>query len=457
MRGVTFAICGFLALAIAAVQAAAVEAAAAQAQDCPGNPDAIGTSRTIVVDPAEHRLVGSMQYRESLPLEDHEVVLTFDDGPIPPYSKRVLDILASECVKANYFLVGQMAKNFPDMVRRIHEAGHTIGTHSENHPLIFTKMSLARAEQEINDGIAAVTRALDDGTAPAPFFRFPGLGRSDGVERYLASQHLMTWSADFPADDWTKISPAEVYARALRRIEVNHKGILLLHDIHERTVEALPTLLRELKRRGYRIVHVVATTPDLPKTATDPHQWVMHPRQVWAPAPAYEQAGTDPELPAPSPASFGFANPADLRSLLRGPVSRPRTGLVRGQVPLPPVSIWPRGLNEEAGPAAAGVPPAPPASGRPVLPAPSPQNFGYPGEPEGAGGLEGPDDAPRAPTPGGQRKASLDRAPTPSRAAPDIRPMVPAVTYDDMSTGSVVRRMPPAPTATEKMPHGAFP
>src|ERR1700752_5147598 len=74
--------------------------AAASATDCPGHPDALGTSRVLVVDPAEHARIGIMQYRETLPLADHEVVLTFDDGPLPPYSNRVLETLASQCVKA---------------------------------------------------------------------------------------------------------------------------------------------------------------------------------------------------------------------------------------------------------------------------------------------------------------------------------------------------------------------
>src|ERR1700687_2172524 len=130
---------------------------AVRAAECPGNPDALGTSRTIVVDPTEHPRVGTMQYRETLPLQDHEVVLTFDDGPLPPRSTKVLEILASECVKATFFLVGRMARSFPDLVRRIHDAGHTIGTHSESHPLSFNRMSVQRAEQEINDGIASVT------------------------------------------------------------------------------------------------------------------------------------------------------------------------------------------------------------------------------------------------------------------------------------------------------------
>src|SRR4051812_42323599 len=80
--------------------AAGLAAMPASAADCPGNPGALGTSRTLVVDPKEHPRIGTMQYAETLPLQDHEVVLTFDDGPLPPHSGKVLDILASQCVKA---------------------------------------------------------------------------------------------------------------------------------------------------------------------------------------------------------------------------------------------------------------------------------------------------------------------------------------------------------------------
>src|SRR5271170_1963241 len=109
-------------LAVTLFTAGAVGAAVGA--ECPGNPDAIGTSRTIVVDPVEHPRLGSMQYHETLPLEDHEVVLTFDDGPLPPRTNHVLDILANECVKATFFLVGKMATTYPDVVRRTAAAGH---------------------------------------------------------------------------------------------------------------------------------------------------------------------------------------------------------------------------------------------------------------------------------------------------------------------------------------------
>lgn len=247
------------------------------ATDCPGNPNALGTSRTLVVDPMEHPRIGTMQYRETLPLKDHEVVLTFDDGPLPPHSTQVLQILASECVKATFFIIGRMAHQFPEGVRRVRAAGHTIATHSENHPLHFERMSPERIRQEIDDGINHTAEALGDPSVVAPFFRVPGLRRGQVMEDYLVSKGIQSWSADFPADDWLHISSDQVYSRAISRIEAKGRGILLLHDIQARTVAALPRILQTLKARGYRIVHVVPATPDRPKTPTEPREWYIHP------------------------------------------------------------------------------------------------------------------------------------------------------------------------------------
>src|ERR1700759_2463215 len=109
------ALCSALSLGLFACLAAQPASAA----DCPGNPDAIGTSRTLVVDPREHPRIGTMQYPETLPLRDHEVVLSFDDGPLPHNSDQILAILASQCVKANFFTIGQMAHTYPDGVRKL--------------------------------------------------------------------------------------------------------------------------------------------------------------------------------------------------------------------------------------------------------------------------------------------------------------------------------------------------
>ncbi len=262
---------------LSSVLTAAAIAAPASAVDCPGNPGALGTSRTLVVDPTEHPRIGTMQYEETLPLQDHEVVLTFDDGPLPPHSTKVLDILGSQCVKATFFIIGRMARSFPEGVRRVRDAGHSVGTHTQNHPLSMNRMPVERARQEIDEGIAATKAALGDGGGLAPFFRIPGLLRANAVEEYVASQGIQIWSADFPADDWHHISSARVYEIAMRRLEAKGKGILLLHDIQGRTATALPRILETLKVRGYRIVHVVPATPERPKTPTEPREWKLHP------------------------------------------------------------------------------------------------------------------------------------------------------------------------------------
>jgi peptidoglycan/xylan/chitin deacetylase (PgdA/CDA1 family) len=245
------------------------------AAPCPGNDNALGVSRVIAVDPKEHTRIGTMQYQETLPLADHEVVITFDDGPIPKYTNRILETLATECVKATFLMVGEMAKAHPDDVRRVFSEGHTIGTHSYSHPFTFRRMNEQQAGKEIDAGIEAVQNALGDPNELAPFFRVPGFLTAKPTEAALAARGLMTWSADFPADDWKKISSAEIVKRAMSRLEAKGRGILLLHDIHERTVEALPIILNELKTHGYHIVHVVTATPQVAKTETTPEQWSL--------------------------------------------------------------------------------------------------------------------------------------------------------------------------------------
>jgi peptidoglycan/xylan/chitin deacetylase (PgdA/CDA1 family) len=288
-----FALISFMSIIFLAVPATAA--------DCPGHPDAIGTSRVLVVDPTEHPRIGTMQYRETLPLEDHEVVLTFDDGPLPPYTKRVLETLDANCVKATYFLIGQMAQAYPDFVRQIHAAGHTIGTHSQNHPLRFEHMTLPKVEDEVQRGIASVTAALGDPSEVAPFFRIPGLLRAATVEDYLASKSIMVWSADFDADDWRHISAAEVVRRALTRLEAKGKGVLLLHDMQPATVVALPRLLAQLKRRGYRIVQVVPASANLPKTPSTEDQWLMKSAHTSASDPLGVTAHAGPAAPNAAP------------------------------------------------------------------------------------------------------------------------------------------------------------
>jgi peptidoglycan/xylan/chitin deacetylase (PgdA/CDA1 family) len=337
-----------------------VAAQAASAANCPGRPDAIGTSRTIVVDPRAHPIIGTMQYAKTLPLADREVVLTFDDGPLPKYSNEILDILAAHCAKATFFLVGSQASANPEGVRKVRDAGHTVATHTQNHPGGMDRLPLDRSREEIEQGIASVTAALGDGTAPAPFLRIPGLRRNDGIEEFAASKGLQLWSADFLADDWRDVSANRVYELAMQRLERKGKGILLLHDIQPRAVIALPRILREMKARGYRIVHVVPATPDRPATPTEPQQWLLHPPSEmvaisrWPKVPKFAFAGA--ALPVPALSDL------DWHTTGLG-VHTPRRG---GAVPLRPAALWPRQTT------------LPPAGTLAALPAPAASLFKLP-------------------------------------------------------------------------------
>jgi peptidoglycan/xylan/chitin deacetylase (PgdA/CDA1 family) len=292
-------------------------ATAARAQDCPGHPDAIGTSRVITIEPGDYQRLGTLNYQQTLPLADHEVVLTFDDGPISPYSSQVLDILGSQCVKALYFLVGEMAKAYPAVVRRIHDEGHTIGTHSQDHPLRFDRISDQKVRWEIDTGIDNVSAALGDGGGLAPFFRIPGFGRTDVVESELAARSLVVFSTDTVADDWhRRISPSQIIARAMSRLEAKGKGMLLLHDIHPWTVAALPGLLKALKDKGFHIVQVVPSAIVAPGQIAGPSHWTV----AWSMAeqavmddsgsgPAWPKISDGPiaetaDLPAPDEGAF---------------------------------------------------------------------------------------------------------------------------------------------------------
>jgi peptidoglycan/xylan/chitin deacetylase (PgdA/CDA1 family) len=253
-----------------AEQTRALPAVQTVAAPCPGNPQALGTSRIITATPDEFSRIGTIQYKQTLPLNDHEVVLTFDDGPIPPYSNIILDALDAQCVKATYFMVGEMAHAYPAIARRIYNAGHTIGTHTEHHPFGFERLSMQRVEREVDGGIASVDAALGDPQAVSPFFRIPGLGRTKAIEQFLQSKQLVTWSADIDTNDWWRgTTPGQLVQRAMRRLNEKGRGILLMHDIHPATAMALPTLLKELKSQGYHVVQVVpagerpASVPEL--------------------------------------------------------------------------------------------------------------------------------------------------------------------------------------------------
>jgi peptidoglycan-N-acetylglucosamine deacetylase len=237
----------------------ALAPAVAVAESCPGNPQALGTAREMQVDVKGAPRIGRKQFPSTLPLHDKELVLTFDDGPWPGTTSRVLDALKSECVHATFFLLGRNVSAHPELARRALAEGHSMGHHSYSHPLL-NHMSLARAESDIDRGIAADEFALYGArrTQPTtPFFRFPGFASNTALLDRMNERGLVVFGADVWASDWVTMTPGSELHLILSRIEQVGRGIVLFHDTKAQTAQMLPAFLRELKKRDYRVVHVV--------------------------------------------------------------------------------------------------------------------------------------------------------------------------------------------------------
>jgi peptidoglycan/xylan/chitin deacetylase (PgdA/CDA1 family) len=212
-----------------------------------------------------------------------------------------------------------MAHAYPSVVRRIYNEGHTIGTHSQDHPRAFERLSMQRVEREVDGGIISVTAALGDAKALSPFFRIPGFGRTNAIERFLEGKQLVIWSADVDTDDWWRgSSPEAIVQRAMRRLSAKGGGIILMHDIHRATAMALPILLKELKANGYEVVHVVAEG---------------------------EQPKSVPEPMAALPTTDGKASPTVLTSAPRGTQHRVKKHSASRHYPAH--SYYPSGLIED--------------------------------------------------------------------------------------------------------------
>jgi len=245
-----------------ALVAAMAWSAAAHATACPRK-DALGTSRILAVDAATTPRVGLKSFPQTLPLDDHEVVLTFDDGPWPPTTPKVLAALAQECVHATFFLIGKPASEHPELVRRIAAEGHTIGHHTWTHPDLAQIKPDAAVEQ-IDHGISAVEMAQHGvaiTTPSTPFFRFPGFDSTPATLDLLQSRGIVVFGADLWASDWNPMTPQQELKLLTDRLQAAGRGIILLHDPKGHTAAMLPAFLQYLKENHYRVVHLVPATP----------------------------------------------------------------------------------------------------------------------------------------------------------------------------------------------------
>jgi peptidoglycan/xylan/chitin deacetylase (PgdA/CDA1 family) len=235
---------------------------AAHAADCPRR-GTLGTSRILAVDATTTPRVGLKNFPQTLPLNDHEVVLTFDDGPWPPTTPKVLAALAHECVLATFFLIGKPASEHPELVRRIAAEGHSIGHHTWLHRSL-KQIKPEETDEEINRGIEAVEMALHGvatSTPSTPFFRFPGFETTPATLDQLQSRGITVFGADLWASDWNPMTPKQELKLLTDRLKVARKGIILLHDPKAHTAAMLPAFLRYLRENHYRVVHLVPARP----------------------------------------------------------------------------------------------------------------------------------------------------------------------------------------------------
>jgi len=188
------------------------------------------------------------------PRECRAVSLTFDDGPDPEWTPRVLDVLAREGVRAAFFLIGQRARQAPEQARRIADSGHDLGNHTWSHPSLW-RCGPAHTEREIADGHVAIADAAG---APPRFFR-PPWGKTNlamfGVARELGTPCVF-WTVQ--PESRRPVVPAEQARRGLARARAG--AIYDLHDADgvpgagHRLVEYLPALIAGLRAQGYALV-----------------------------------------------------------------------------------------------------------------------------------------------------------------------------------------------------------
>jgi peptidoglycan/xylan/chitin deacetylase (PgdA/CDA1 family) len=187
------------------------------------------------------------------------IALTFDDGPDKKLTPRLLDLLAQHHIHATFFVVGENAAQYPEILQRAAREGHEIGNHSWSHPN-FGKMS----EESVRSQVSRTEEAITNATGARPTLLRPPYGSvTTRQKRWLHDElgyEIILWDVD-PLD-WKNPGPSVVTNRILK--ETRAGSIVLSHDIHAQTIEAMPQILNELEEKGFKFV----TVSELLKMAT---------------------------------------------------------------------------------------------------------------------------------------------------------------------------------------------
>jgi peptidoglycan/xylan/chitin deacetylase (PgdA/CDA1 family) len=197
------------------------------------------------------------------------IAMTFDDGPSATLTPKLLDILAAHHIKATFFVIGENVAQHPEIVARAAREGHEIGNHSWSHPY-FAKMS----DEGVRGQLWRTDDVIKSATGSRPTLLRPPYGSITGREkRWIHDEfgyQIILWDVD--PYDWKRPGPAMVRNRILR--ETRPGSIVLSHDIHPGTIEAMPSTFDELEAKGFKFVTVSElirmAVPRQPKPSPQP-------------------------------------------------------------------------------------------------------------------------------------------------------------------------------------------
>ncbi|MFV3130326.1 polysaccharide deacetylase family protein [Niveispirillum sp. KHB5.9] len=216
-------------------------------------PDTLGTSRTLTLKRGQGGTWGTVQHPALPGLEKGEVVLTFDDGPARGLTEKVLDALKAECAHATFFMTGANLELNGDLARRAVAEGHSAGIHSYSHPHLKTLTDDAQLA-DLKRTQEAYRKLF--GRLP-PAYRFPFLEETPALLSALKQQGVDVFSIDLDITDWQPADTTDMLVERLeKKLAEKGGGIILLHDANGPTAAAAPKLLRLLKEKGYRLVHL---------------------------------------------------------------------------------------------------------------------------------------------------------------------------------------------------------
>jgi peptidoglycan/xylan/chitin deacetylase (PgdA/CDA1 family) len=224
-----------------------------QARAC--EPGALSTSRVLKV--ATKDTVGIGHGYPPLGLAHGEIILTFDDGPMPDTTPAILDILAKDCVKATFFMIGKRAQAHPELAAQVRAAGHTIGSHSYTHREL-NRLPGQEADDDVQRGYQAVEKAAFGDEADRPrLVRFPGFKATPELVAFVHDHHGTVVNTTISPADWRGQPAAVTFGRLKALFDRMDRGIVLLHDSQQETVKLLPMVIEEMKARKMRVVQLV--------------------------------------------------------------------------------------------------------------------------------------------------------------------------------------------------------